>query len=147
VQYLTNARRKSGHIKAFNNASRTVRMGFPSTDPEIFDPFHSLEAFITVILEFQVPFRLIFLADEESSQHTLIVVGWRLEVRSTKPDRRHLIRKVTRPSQYLSAPGGWLRFNSGALVSLGGAENGSRGGLRCANSTARISQMGAHPVE
>jgi hypothetical protein len=55
---------KSGRIKAFNNASRTVRMGFPSTNSERYDPFHSLEAFTTAILEFQVPFRVIFLADE-----------------------------------------------------------------------------------
>lgn len=55
---------KSGPIKVFNNASRTVLMGFPSTNPESFDPFHSLEAFTTAILEFPVPYRLIFLVDE-----------------------------------------------------------------------------------
>jgi hypothetical protein len=60
---------KSGHTKAFNNASRTILMGFPSTNPESFDPFHSLEAFTTAIPEFPVPYRLIFLADEQSSQH------------------------------------------------------------------------------
>jgi hypothetical protein len=54
----------SGHTKAFNNASRTVLMVFPSTNPESFDPFHSLEAFTTAIPEFPVPYRLIFLADE-----------------------------------------------------------------------------------
>jgi hypothetical protein len=46
---------KSGHIRVFNNAFRTVPMGFPSMDPESFDPFHSLEAFNTVIPEFAVP--------------------------------------------------------------------------------------------
>jgi hypothetical protein len=55
---------KSGHTKAFNNASRTILMGFLSTNPEPFDPFHSLEAFITAIPEFPVPYRPIFLADE-----------------------------------------------------------------------------------
>jgi hypothetical protein len=55
---------KSGHIRAFNNASRTVLIGFPFTNPESFDPFHFLEAFTTAIPEFPVPYRRIFLADE-----------------------------------------------------------------------------------
>jgi hypothetical protein len=55
---------KSGHIRVFNNASRTVLIGFPFTNPESFDPFHFLEAFTTAIPEFPVPYRRIFLADE-----------------------------------------------------------------------------------
>ena len=55
---------KSGHTKAFNNASRTVRLSFPSMDPESFDPFHSLEDFTMAIPEFPVHYGLIFLADE-----------------------------------------------------------------------------------
>jgi hypothetical protein len=55
---------KSGHIKVFNNTFRTDRMGFPSTNPESFDPFRSLEDFTTAIPEFLVPYRLIFLAVE-----------------------------------------------------------------------------------
>jgi hypothetical protein len=54
----------TGRIKAFNNASRTVLMGFLSTNPERFDPFRSLEAFTTAIPEFPVPYRRISLADE-----------------------------------------------------------------------------------
>jgi hypothetical protein len=55
---------KSGHIRAFNNASRTVRMDFPSTNLESFDPFHSWEDFTTAIREYPLPFKLIFLTDE-----------------------------------------------------------------------------------
>ena len=55
---------KNVPIRAFNNASRTVLIGFPLTNPEAFDPLHSLEAFTTAIPEFPVPYRLIFLADE-----------------------------------------------------------------------------------
>jgi len=55
---------KSGQIKVVINASRTVLMGFQSTNPEPFDPFHSLEAFTTAIPEFSVTYRRNFLADE-----------------------------------------------------------------------------------
>jgi hypothetical protein len=55
---------KSGHTKAFNNASRTVLKDFPLTNPESFDPFHSSEAFTTAISEFPVPYKLMFLVDE-----------------------------------------------------------------------------------
>jgi hypothetical protein len=51
-------------IQALNHASRTVLMGFPSTDPDSFEPFQSLEAFTTAIQELPVPYRLIFPADE-----------------------------------------------------------------------------------
>jgi len=58
---------KNVPIRAFNDASLTGRMDIPSTDPEKFDPLHSLEDYITVIPGLIVPYRPIYPADETSS--------------------------------------------------------------------------------